>query len=120
MGKLQGTAMGGLQSIESIKAGGSESDFFSKWAGYQARVMNSEQKLGFVTLLVSEVPILLNGLNTVAILSIGGLRIMDGLMSIGMLIAFQSLMSSVTTPINELVDLGKKNTGPERGNEPDR
>lgn len=107
MGKLMGVSMSGLQSIESLKASGAESDFFSKWAGYQAKVMNAEQKLGFVTLVVSEVPILLKTINNVAILFIGGLRVMNGELSMGMLIAFQSLMSSVSAPINSLVNLGR-------------
>ncbi len=106
-GKLTGTAMGGLMAIETLKAGGMESDFFAKWAGYQTKVMNAEQNLGYTTHLVSEVPTILTALNTAAILSIGGMRVMDGDLTMGMLIAFQSLMGSVTSPINDLVGLGR-------------
>ena len=106
-GKLTGTAMGGLQAIETLKAGGMESDFFAKWAGYQTKVMNAEQGLGYTTRLVSEVPTILTALNTVAILSLGGMRVMNGDLTMGMLIAFQSLMGSVTSPINNLVGLGR-------------
>jgi ABC-type bacteriocin/lantibiotic exporter with double-glycine peptidase domain len=44
--------------------------------------------------------------NTAAILGIGGLRAMDGAMTIGTLVAFQSLMSSFLTPVNQMVTLG--------------
>ena len=36
-GKAQGTALAGLQSIETIKASGLESTFFEKWSGCQAK-----------------------------------------------------------------------------------
>lgn len=104
-GKLVGFTMGGVQSIETLKATGSESDFFAKWAGYQAKVMNGFQQLGVVTQSVSVVPPSLQMLTNTAILSIGGLRVMNGDMTMGMLVAFQSLMASFMSPINGMVDL---------------
>ena len=44
-GKLTPSRSGGLQSIETLKATGNESDFFAKWTGHHAHAMNSEQKL---------------------------------------------------------------------------
>lgn len=105
-GKLMGTAMGGLQQIETLKASGQEADFFSKWAGYHAKSMDAEQKLGFLSIFLSVVPSLLAALNTVAILGVGGLRVMNGAMSMGMLVAFQALMGNFIGPVNELVGLG--------------
>lgn len=105
-GKLQGTAMSGLQIIETLKATGSESDFFSKWAGYQAKTLNAEQKIGVSNQLLSATPSLLSSFTNTLVLILGGFRILNGYMTVGMLVAFQSLMSSFMGPVNNLVSLG--------------
>jgi NHLM bacteriocin system ABC transporter peptidase/ATP-binding protein len=104
-GALLGVAMSGLQSIETLKANGWESDFFAKWAGYQAKAVNGQQSLDLQTRSLSVVPQLLLAINTALLLGIGGLRIMSGSFSIGMLIAIQALMLSFLMPVNRLVDL---------------
>ncbi|MGM0607905.1 MAG: NHLP family bacteriocin export ABC transporter peptidase/permease/ATPase subunit [Candidatus Muiribacteriota bacterium] len=105
-GNLMGVSMAGLTAIESLKAGGNEEDFFSKWSGYHAKCINEEQKMGLYEQFLVNIPIFLSGLNIAVILSIGGFKVIDGVMSIGMLIAFQSLMQSFLRPFENLVSLG--------------
>ncbi len=107
-GKLTATAMNGLSLIETIKATGSETDFFSRSAGHQAKTLNAQQELLWWTYLLSPVPVMLNMLNTAAILGIGSLRVMDGYMTMGMLVAFQSLMNSFMAPVGQMVNLGSR------------
>ncbi|MGE3803931.1 MAG: NHLP family bacteriocin export ABC transporter peptidase/permease/ATPase subunit [Gemmataceae bacterium] len=105
-GKQFGAAMSGLQMIETLKATAAESDFFSRWSGHQAKVLAADQSVGWYTALLTVVPPLLVGISTASILGVGAVRVMDGQLTLGMLIAFQLLMTSFTHPFNELVHLG--------------
>lgn len=106
-GKLMAATMGGIQSIESVKAAARENDLFARWAGHQAKATAAEQRLAASTGVLETIPIVTALLSTAIVLGLGGLRVMDGAMSVGMLVAFQSLLVSFSHPINDLVRLGE-------------
>lgn len=103
---LGGKGMNGIQIIETLKATGAESNFFARWSGYQAKALNSEQNFGVSSQFLVVLPAFLTGLNNTIVLTLGGYFILQGQMTIGMLVAFQSLMTSFMTPVTELVELG--------------
>lgn len=105
-GKLFATTVAGLQDIETYKAAGAEDAFFGRWAGLQVNVIDAEQRIALPLAMLSAVPTFLNGLSIAAVVGLGGLLIADGEMTIGMLVAFQTLMASFTQPAAELANLG--------------
>ncbi len=105
-GKVDGVALNGLGMIETIKAGGEEGQFFSRWSGLYANALAAQQDLTRVTALLGLVPPFLLSLGTVAILGLGGLRVVDGALSLGGLVAFLTLTTSFLAPVNRLVGLG--------------
>ncbi|MEB3294152.1 MAG: NHLP family bacteriocin export ABC transporter peptidase/permease/ATPase subunit [Synechococcales bacterium] len=105
-GKSEGVAIAGLQSMETLKAAGSESDFFTRWAGYYAKAINARQEMEVLNQRMEMLPTLLSSLSVMCLLVIGGFRVMDGAFTIGKLIAFQSLMQQFMQPISQIVKLG--------------
>ena len=105
-GKVAGVAIGGIQTIETVKASGLESDLFTKFAGYYANNLNAKQELAIPSLVLSTIPVLLTALATTSILAIGGLRVMNGNLSIGMLVAYQALTAEFLQPVSQLVNFG--------------
>ncbi|NES86783.1 MAG: NHLP family bacteriocin export ABC transporter peptidase/permease/ATPase subunit, partial [Moorea sp. SIO2B7] len=105
-GKVAGVAIGGIQAIETVKASGLESDMFSQFSGYYAKTQNAQQELGLPTQILTVLPTVLTAVATASILVVGGLRVMDGSLSIGMLVAYQTLTQEFLNPVNELVNFG--------------
>ncbi|NJK37638.1 MAG: NHLP family bacteriocin export ABC transporter peptidase/permease/ATPase subunit [Oscillatoriales cyanobacterium RM2_1_1] len=103
--KSQVAAVGisGLQNLETLKASGMESEFFSHWAGHWTKVVNAEQDLEVPNQILNILALLLQTLTVALILGIGGLRVMEGSLTLGMLVAFQSLVQSIQRPASSLI-----------------
>jgi ABC-type bacteriocin/lantibiotic exporter with double-glycine peptidase domain len=97
-GRLSAATFNTIRLIETIKATGAEPDAFARWAGFLAKVVTARQKLGIPTAIVTVVPPLLATANTGLILLVGGLRVADGALSLGLLVAFQTLLSGSSGP----------------------
>ncbi|MFF1380980.1 NHLP family bacteriocin export ABC transporter peptidase/permease/ATPase subunit [Streptomyces sp. NPDC058308] len=100
--KLTNTSYTGLQLIETMKATGGENGYFRRWAGQHATTLEEQQRLGVPSAWLGVVAPTLATLNSALILWIGGLRAVEGHLSIGLLVAFQALVTRFTAPITRL------------------
>jgi NHLM bacteriocin system ABC transporter peptidase/ATP-binding protein len=107
-GRLTGTTYNGLQMIETLKATGTENDFFARWSGFQTKVSNGQQKLGLSNQILEVVPVLLVSLLTALVLWIGSDQVISGTLTVGALVAFQGLLTSFTRPVQQLTQIGQK------------
>lgn len=100
--RLTNTSYSGLTLIETMKATGGENGFFRRWAGQHAVTLDVQQRLGVPSAWLAVVAPTLAALNSALILMIGGLRAVEGHLSVGLLVAFQALVTSFTAPITRL------------------
>src|SRR5437867_157435 len=105
-GKTHGTAIAGLQGMETIKASGLEPGLYARWSGYFAKATNARQQLEISNQALNIIPLLLTSMTSVLVVIGGGYRVIDGHLSIGMLVALQSLLGSFIAPMNNLIQLG--------------
>ncbi len=104
-GKLYGSTISMVRTIETLKASGLEQDAFARWAGFQAKLLNLNQRVGVYSAVLNIFPAFFAALSTAAILGVGGARVIHGALTIGSLVALQSLAISFAAPINALVQL---------------
>ena len=102
-GKLQGIGMYGLSSIETIQSVSGEKDFFGQWTGYQARELLARQSFAERGHVIASLPQLFLILSNAAVLGIGGWRVMQGDMTLGVLMGFYVLAANFLLPIGRLV-----------------
>lgn len=107
-GKLIGAIFAGLNITSTLKASGAENEYISRILGYYAKTIRLEQKLGKVQQVINAIPEVFGSIANVLVLMAGGILVINGNMTSGMLVAFTSLLSSFTAPVNKLVQFMQK------------
>jgi NHLM bacteriocin system ABC transporter peptidase/ATP-binding protein len=107
-GRMEGAAVGAIVGIETIKVSGGEGEAFARWAGYHARALSGQQALGLMNGIAGVAPALLGSIGAGAVVIVGGIRVIQGELSIGSLLALQLLMSSFVGPFNQLAALAAR------------
>lgn len=105
-GSVAAVGAGGLQMIETIKATAAENEFFAHWAGHQAKLAIAQQEADRHDQAVVTLGSLLVHVNTLVVLCVGALQVIDGAMTAGTLVAMQSLMRGLVQPGQGLLQVG--------------
>lgn len=107
-GKLYGTVCAGINMTDTIKASGAEAAYVSRVLGHQAKNANLEQNLGRFQQIISAIPSTSEAITDALLLLVGGILVIQGKITMGMLVAFNSLFDSFSEPINQLVSFVQK------------
>jgi NHLM bacteriocin system ABC transporter peptidase/ATP-binding protein len=105
LGKLQGITAGGLSVIETLRASAAESAAFGRFGGALAQYITAHQRVENLGLKYRQLPAVLMLLNEALILCFGGYRVIEGHLTIGMLVAFQALSLSFIIPAMALAGM---------------
>ncbi|MCR4646230.1 MAG: NHLP family bacteriocin export ABC transporter peptidase/permease/ATPase subunit [Oscillospiraceae bacterium] len=101
-GRLMGMLLSGLTLTSTLKASGTENEFVSRLQGYYAKSISIEQQMGRRQELLNAIPQVSEQLTSMLILIMGGMSVIRGDMTAGMLVAYGALLSGFMAPINAL------------------
>lgn len=107
-GKMIGAVYAGLNITDTLKASGAEDRYVSRILGYYAKNIRLEQKGGKLQEILNAIPSVADELVDVLVIMVGGVLVIRGQMTAGMLVAFGSLMSSFLAPVSKLVGFAQK------------
>lgn len=106
-GKLTGAVCAGLSITDTLKASGAENEYVSRILGYNAKKICIEQKLTKSQQIINAIPDAVKMIGDVLVIIVGGVLVINGKMTIGMLVAFTALFGSFNEPVDELVGFVK-------------
>jgi NHLM bacteriocin system ABC transporter peptidase/ATP-binding protein len=102
-GKAGGTLMAALYEIDMVKSTSIESDVLQRFDGHQRKVQSFLHQLSLRQAALGLVPTLLNQLNTLGVLFVGFLLVLDGRLTLGMLLAAQQVAAGLKGEVDRLV-----------------
>ena len=106
-GKLAGATIAGVEMIETIKASGAENGFFERWAGYQASVNAQKVKYAKINQYLGMIPSVVSTITGIVVLTLGVWFAMEGTFTVGMIMAFQGVLSSFSAPAATFISAGQ-------------
>ena len=113
--KSGAVVVGAMRDIETIKAAALEHDVFRRFAGYQSRLLNTLQALQLRNTRLRLIPNGLTTFNEVTVLLLGFLLVIRGDLTLGMLLAAQTIAFSLKGQIESVIGFVQQLPGFEAG-----
>ncbi|MBQ0024442.1 MAG: ATP-binding cassette domain-containing protein [Bacteroidales bacterium] len=112
IGNLQGFTTAAINNIDAIKGATAEQDYFRKWSEHFTKMQNAVVDCTGDNIRTETIPLMMEAVSNVLVLGFGVYYIMQGYLTAGMLMTFQSFMtasmrpmSHITNDVQELADV---------------
>ena len=105
-GRMDNATLAGIEMIETIKASGTEDEYFERWAGLHANYLNYGNVTRGVKLAVKLQ--FLSDIANWAMVIAGAWLILNDEITVGMLLAVQGFLSSAATPMKDIIAVGQQ------------
>ncbi len=107
MGKLSAKTVSGIEMIETLKSCGAEDGYFENWAGIQASVNAQNVAYAKLNQYLGVIPVLVSSISSIIVLGLGVYLVINGKFTVGMVMAFQGLLSSFSAPASSTITAGQ-------------
>jgi len=102
--KAEAVVVSAIRHIDTVKASAVEADIFKRFAGYQTRLLNTVQGLALLNAKIRVIPSALTTFNEIAILLVGFWLVIQGQLTLGMLLAAQAITLSLKGEIENVIE----------------
>nr|WP_115019354.1 NHLP family bacteriocin export ABC transporter peptidase/permease/ATPase subunit [Synechococcus sp. UW140] len=101
--KADAVVVSAMRDIETVKAAAIEQDVFRRFSGFQSRLLNTLQDLQLRNARIRVIPNAMTTLNEVVIFVLGFFLVIKGQLTLGMLLASQTIALSLKTQIDNII-----------------
>lgn len=102
--KLSSATLIGIDMIDTIKSSGAENGFFKRWSGYQSNSYNNSIKYVKTEAYIGVVSGFISEAANLTVLILGVYLVMTKQFTIGMVMAFQGLLTNFMDPVMTLIE----------------
>jgi ABC-type bacteriocin/lantibiotic exporter with double-glycine peptidase domain len=102
-GKSQGYLAEALNGIATVKAAGAEDEVYKRWSNHFFDQLSISVRRGYLSSLASAAMSVLSSFSSVAFLWLGATQVLNGSMSVGTMLALNTLAGSFLSPLSSLV-----------------